>query len=581
MILRPLTLVLLVACTAFAAPASAQRLASATVRRPSAAEPDSVPLDRAARRAQAAFERDRRLRLPWDAGGGGAQSPRAVHIGRMIYWPDDGGDDEKPPVESPAVRDGRRRLISFFDSVASAIPGDGWVAGQRVRYLMEDGRVGDAIAAARDCAAERSWCLRLAGYALHLAGRYAAADSAFVTALAAMPDTVRCRWLRRAGDAIEDDLRGRWAHADCAGREQLLDRVWRLGAPLYLVGGDELRTAILTRLTRIDLEAHAESARDMRWGDDLAELTVRYGWSAWYTRTQPPVGSLAEPSIVGHDRGRALALAPDALALDSGWAAPASSWTVDRSDAQLRYATDYARSIHPLPHQIAAFSRGDSVTIVAAYDVSADTSVHDRPLDAGLFVVDSAGALRGTSAHPAPSRGALTLTVPAGRYVVSVEVLDRDDSVAARARYGLGSRAFDGARGDVLLLGGGDPPPASLDAALSRALTSARMRRSQPLALYWELRPATVPTVNMTLTLEPLEPTGLMHRLARRLGIGGDRRALHLTWRDQRRGDDSVEPRVLALDVSRLAPGRYALRLVSETPGAQRVEARRDVELLP
>lgn len=579
MVLRPLTLVLLFACAAAPASARAQRLAAVTVQR--AAESDSLPLARAARRAQAAFERDRRMRLPWDGGGGGAQSPRAVRIGRMIYWPDDDGDDERPPAESPAVREGRGRLIAFLDSAAAALPGDGWIAGQRVRYLMEAGRVDEAIAAARDCAAERSWCLRLAGYALHLAGHYAAADSAYSAALAAMPDTVRCRWLRRAGDALEDDLHGRWERADCAARERLLDRAWRLGAPLYLVGGNELRTAVLARLTRIDLEANAESPRDMRWGDDLAELTVRYGWSAWYTRTQPSIGSMVEPSVVGHDRGRALPFEPDAMAIDSGWTAPATSWPVDRDDARLRYATDYARSMHPLPHQLAAFARGDSVTIVAAYDLSSDTTVHDRPLAAGLFVVDSAGGVRGTSTPVAPARGALVLTVPTGRYVVSVEALDRDDSVAARARYGLGARAFDGARGDVLFLAGGEPLPASLGEAIPRALTSARVRRSQPMALYWELRPSTVRTVNMTLTLEPLEPSGVMHRLARRLGIGGDRRALHLTWRDQRRGDGSIEPRALALDVSRLAPGRYALRLVSETPGAQRVEARRDIELLP
>lgn len=579
MVLRPLAVALLVAAVAAPRAAAAQRVASAEVER-APAEPDSAPLAHAARAAQAAFERDRRLRLPWEDGaGGGAQSPRAVHIGRMVYWPDD-DDDETPPADPTAVRSRRGRLIALLDSVAAAIPGDRWVAGQRVRYLIEAGRADEAIAATRDCAAERAWCLRLAGYALHLAGRFAAADSAFGAALAAMPDSTRCRWLRRAGDALEDDLHDRWSRADCRERESLLARVWRSGAPLYLVGADELRTAILTRLTRAELEADAESPRSMRWGDDLAELTVRYGWSAWFTRSQPPIGSLAEPSIVGHDRGRGLTLEPDAIAIDSGWKAPPSSWTVDRPTARLRYATDYARTIDALPHQLAVFARGDSAVIVVAYDWTADTSVHDHPVEAGLFAVDGDGTVRGTSVPAAAARGTLSLGVPAGRYVVSVEALDRGDRVAARARYGLGARAADGSRGDVLLLGGGDPLPASLDAALARALTSDRVRRSEPIALYWELRPSTTPTVNMTLTLEPLEPTGMVHALARRLGLAGDRHELRLSWRDQRRDASTVEARALALDVSRLAPGRYELRLVSDTPGAQRVEARRTIELL-
>lgn len=578
MLVRPFVISLLVVGAAAPRSAGAQRVASAEASQPSA-EPDSAPLAHAAHAAQSAFERDRRTRLPWGDGGAG-DSPRAVRIGRMIYWPDDDGDEEPPP-EPPAVRARRASLIALLDSVASRIPGDAWVAGQRVRYLIDDGRDDEAIDAARDCAADRAWCLRLAGYALHLAGRLAAADSAFDAALAAMPDSARCRWLRPAGGALEDDLQSRWARADCAARERLLDRVWRLGAPLYLVGADELRTAVLARLTRTELEAHAESPQRITWGNDLAELTVRYGWSSWFTRTEPPVGSLAEPGIVGHGRGRSLTAEPDAVVIDSGWTAPRGRWPLDRSTARLRYAMPYARTIDTLPHQLAVFARGDSATIVVAYDLSADTSVRDSPLAAGLFVVDSGGRVRGTRLAAAPVRGTLAVTVPAGRYVASVEALDRGDRIAARARYGLGARTADGGRGDFLVLHGGDALPGSLAEALSRALAGSRVRRSESIALYWELRPASPPAVNMTLTLEPLESNGMLHRLARRFGLGGGPRALHLAWRDRRRGASEPEPRALALDLSRLAPGRYALRLVSDTPGVQRVEAWREIELLP
>lgn len=578
---RALATVLLLAVLA-PAPGDLHAQMLATRARTVATHADSAPLARQARSAQAAFEQTRRAHLPWTTGDGAVDPTHAIHIGRFWYWSD--GEISDPPPEPEAIRSRRDALLAVLDRVAATIPGDPWVAGQRVRYLVEAGRADEALAAARGCAAEPSWCLRLAGHALHVAGRFAEADTAFDAALAAMPDSTRCRWLR-VGDALEDDLRGRWEHADCSRREGLARRTWRLGAPFYLAGHDELRTAVLARLTRSDIESDAQSPRGLRWGDDLTELTLRYGWSSWFTRSEPPMGSMAPPSVVGHDIGPGFTFVPSAAAVDSAWSAPGSAWPLDRTAARFSYTPAYVRRIHELPHTLAVFRRADTLLLVAAYDVAGDTAFHGRPMDAGLFAIDSAGVVRGSVRHGAGEHGVLELRVPSGAYAVSVEVLDRDDRAGARARYGLGARATTDSVGDLLLVRPGDHDVATLDEALARAYVTSRISRRDRLGLYWELPrrfagASGTGEVEMSLALEPVRDGGVLRSLARRIGLGDHRRSLRLAWRDRRRSG-GVGPRSMALDVGRLAPGRYELRLVARPDDGPVVEARRAIELLP
>src|SRR6185437_5663999 len=114
------------------------------------------------------------------------------------------------------------------------LPGDQWIAGQRVRYLVDAGRFDDAIHVARsDCHSSTSWCDAIAGYAAHAAEKFALADSLYEAALDAMPPADRCEWLD-VGDELSDDLHDRYAPLDCAGRERFARRAFRLGAPLYM-----------------------------------------------------------------------------------------------------------------------------------------------------------------------------------------------------------------------------------------------------------------------------------------------------------------------------------------------------------
>src|SRR2546430_11984883 len=82
-----------------------------------------------------------------------------VQIGRFCYWYDDDAEPQRPPpLESEAITLARDRLLATLDTAALALPGDEWLAGQRVRYLLQSGRSADALLAARACRAPIWWC---------------------------------------------------------------------------------------------------------------------------------------------------------------------------------------------------------------------------------------------------------------------------------------------------------------------------------------------------------------------------------------------------------------------------------------
>src|SRR5881628_303284 len=129
---------------------------------------DSQHVLRSAREAQAEFESVRRHNLPTQFGAGGTDCDE--RIGRFCFWYDDGAASPgSPPPEPERIGRARDRLVARLDTAAAAVPGDDWIAGQRVRYLLQSGRSADALAAAQACRAAPWWCEALAGLAQHVA----------------------------------------------------------------------------------------------------------------------------------------------------------------------------------------------------------------------------------------------------------------------------------------------------------------------------------------------------------------------------------------------------------------------------
>jgi hypothetical protein len=547
----------------------------ATVRAIPAA--DSIRLVRGARAAQTAFEAFRRNRLPTGPGSGGRCD---VRIGRYCYWRGDGEDDIQPPPEAVAVVQRREELLRALDSASRLLPGDAWIAGQRVRYLVESERTDDALHFAfDDCRSSRAWCNALGGYAAHVAGRYATADSAYARALDAMEPAERCRWLD-VSDLIGDELEHRYTSLDCSRREAFARRLFWLAAPLYSIAETDLLTEHLSRLTRARIAEHSASIDGAAWGDDVRALVLRYGWSRWYTRTMPMMGSQLDASYTGHDAGVPYDFLPSAHAFDHLGAIAPDDWHLDDDRALSGYAPAYARSMHDVPHQIARFRRGDSTLVIASWDARRDTTLLGRPLDAAL-VLSSDGARRAIATQTgatAVGRIATTGVIDSG--VVSLELLARADRRAARARVGVPARdtAHRVTLSDLLLYAPTGSASNELSAVRDSALASDIIPATRGVGVYWEtygLRADGEP-VQFALTVERVG-VDWMHRAAEKLHLADPTTSLRIQWDDVPQYVNGIAGRGVRVDLSRLVAGRYRMQVTVTPVGEAPVVVGREI----
>ena len=107
---------------------------------------DSLAVLRSARRAQEAYETTRRYNLPEQFGNWGDAC--GERFGQICAWSQGSVADETPPEEPWRIRQARARLLAALDQAIATSPGDEWIVGQRVRYLLEDGQPGKAARAA-------------------------------------------------------------------------------------------------------------------------------------------------------------------------------------------------------------------------------------------------------------------------------------------------------------------------------------------------------------------------------------------------------------------------------------------------
>lgn len=570
----------LIAHLAVVAQLHASPMQRAARTRAPATVPDSAAALRTARKAQAAFELFRRMRLPH---GERLTGECDIIIGRYCYsrGDDDDSDDDTAPEEPASIRKRREALLALLDSLTRLLPGDGWLAGQRVRYLVDAGRPDEAARfASTACLAERSWCAALAGYAWHRAGDFAHSDSSFTVALAAMPDEERCTWLD-IEPLLEDDLASRFRHLDCPAREWLAVRLLRLGAPLYSVGGADLLTEHLSRVTRSRISDHTSLVDGPSWGDDSREVVLRYGWPKWYTRAEAPPGSMLQASITGHDAGRPFYFLPDARVVDHPGRSDDDDWRLNERRAPAAYSPTYARSMHALPSQIARFRHGDTAIVVGAWDVGADTTLAHRALRAGLVLTANGRDGAASMLDSAGDRGVLVTRSVLDSGLISLELLAREQRRAARTRLGLPAPVRAGlALSDLLLYAApadsSSQSGASIEDVAATALASGFIRNRR-LGVYWEAYGTrTGAPVHYSISVEPTD-VPWYRRAAERVGIADPQSALSVRWTDVARAA-SVAQRLMQVDLARLRPGEYELT-VSVASGGSVARSTRKIEL--
>lgn len=529
---------------------------------------DSSEITRHARDLQARFESRRRHMLPKFYLG---PADRCLIVGRFCEW-HPRSQDYVIPDEGNDIRRARAELLRDLEKAGNSVPGDDWIIGQRIRYLVE-GHDSSAIRVARSCKATRWWCDALAGLALHVSGNFAAADTSFAAALDEMPPARRCHWLNLS-PLLDDDLRGTYRKMSCAQREAADARIWWVADPLYMTPGNERRTEHFARVLHTVLEEDAANTYGSRWGGDLAELILRFGWAEKWTQQPPTTNYLgAEISVTGHEPepGYHFFLTqrpPDTLAQISD-----TLFEIHQFPPREQYAPPYARSFTDLDAQVARFRRGDSTRIVAAFDVSADTIFRLHKFAAALIAMgDETTPPSMNVIEDSPPKNVITVSTPWKSQLIGVELLAKDSAGAARWRTGFAEIPLDSGKisvSDLLFVDGAPSLPSDLTQAITQAHAGTKFRRDKQVGLFWELYGKTPAdsALPISLTITPIDQ-GFIRRAFRALRIVPKVTPLNIRW--QENGASGVlSARSVVLDLSLVPAGKYAVKLeVGNSPVA-------------
>ena len=554
---------------------------------------DSSDIQGIARAAQARFERQRIRHFPLILGS--ANGVCDERVGRFCSWYDEG--DWYPRPESVQVEELREELLVLLDSIQVLLPGDGWLLGQRVWYLSEARRWEEALETARSCGTvEPWWCAALVGFSLHGLERYVEADRAFSIAIDRMDSGQSLRW-RVPRWIMDDDGQNALKEAENLSSESLdtvLERLWLLADPLYLVEGNDRKTSHYARWTVATIREEAKNPYRISWGKDLDELTIRHGWELGWDRTSD-AGFTTVEHVIGHKHPEGRDYMPPGKVLNTPSRAAPEDLRADVERPRSLYAPAYAPVFLPMEGQVALFPRGSRVVVVGTHFLPDDTTRHvghDHPIPwldpgaqdgmldrAGIFLVPQDGARIKSAQRMGYVEGALSLEVPSGSYVLSAEMWSPSKRRAGRLRMGLESLPVPedvASLSDILMLRPSSEEPEVLEASLPLALKRAEILTGQTFAIAWEVAGLGFRSETLLFEVSVSQINrGVLRQIGEFLRITKPPRPLRLSWEEL--GPQSPGPlfRYLNLDLPNLKAGKYEVRLVLKTVGrADAVSAR-------
>lgn len=542
---------------------------------------DSIQVLRAVRSRQFAFERFRRANFPQAAARREVECDEV--IGRFCY--NHSAEDSSLAPEPEIVSAARQSLIAALDTAAAWHPGDAWIAGQRIRYLVESGNYGTALSVAEACDLTHQWkCYAFAGYVRHVEGEYDIAENLFGEALHAMPDSLRCEW-NNISTLLPRDARARYSDSPCDERDSINARVWWLADPLYLIPGNDRYTEHLARQVLNQIIERAESGYGVYWSSDLDTLVTRFGWPiGWEAVMVGRNENWRESAVVSHHPAGAKTFIPNAQILDNPFTAKWFEWSLDDPTARSRYAPAYASSFEYLEkHQVVPFLRGDSTIVVTAFEWQ---PAFDQPIIAAASVStsDSSGSITVDSAVARVH--ILSVVGEARPMVFSLEALDRTEGRAARVRYGIRPPVLeDGglALSEILLFEPTDPLPETLDAVTPLAKPTVEVRSGNRIGLYWEIYGLAESTESVVTSVTLLrEGRSFLGGISRALGIGrSGRPAIDINWTERSGANVFAMPRSISIELSNLRPGRYTLRVVVESADGRSAVSEKNIDVVP
>lgn len=561
---------------------------AATTALQAQAAADSADAHSRARSLQTRFERRRVRDLPRTLGGG--SHPCDAIIGRLCIW-DDGNEDWEPRPEPESIRGRRLELLTELASLARAAPGDHWILGQRIRYSVEAGLLAEAEALARRCGLPARWrCDAFLGYVQHHQEDFVGAESAFARALSAMPADTAGSW-SDPHPLLGGELR-EWLEAqpDSAAAAR---RLWTLADPLYLADGNERWSAHLSRRVYAMSSDGAMSPHQLRWGEDMTEAVVRYGWPVAWERSWPRAGQ-STIQVTGRDPPASVRTLPPRDVLDGGPdSVDAVVWEVPDGHAQSVYLPTYLDTIGSLDGQTGRFWRRDGVILIGVATIpdppaGALPPEPDPPpgtppvevVEAGLFV-ETGGVARTLGRAVAETGDVVRLSgmAPlADRGVVSLEAWAPGHRLAHRIRQGIGLRRLPPdllAISDLVLLEAGAEPD-GVEPMLDVVRASTHVAADEELTVAFEVYGLgfRAEGIGFSAWVERRNE-GALSRFGRWLRVRGPREEVSIRWEES--GPERPEPlfRTLRLGLPGLDPGEYQVVLEVSVAGRAPLVGRR------
>lgn len=540
--------------------------------------PDSADAHERARTLQARFERRRVRELPRTLSGGSHECEEI--IGRLCVWDD--GDEEWPPRDEPEeIGAARTGLLASLDSLAGLIPGDRWIFGQRIRYLVEAKRLEDAESLALACGLPERWrCEAYLGYVQHHLEEIVAAETAFARALAAMPPPLQAKWTDPAPLLDREQLDWLRVQADSS---PAANRIWMLADPLFLADGNDRWTGHLSRWVYAMSSEGADNPHQLRWGDDMTEAAIRYGWPVAWERSWPRSGQRSF-TVTGRDHPAAVRTLPPVGVLEFT-GEDAVAWEIPGGHAPSVHLPPFLDSIAPLDGQVGRFWRRDGVVVAAAWTTppapaadSADST--SGPLEAGLFVEQSGALVLGVRSE---TREGATVRLSglapwADWGIVSFEVLAPDLRWAYRLRTGVGLRHLPPdvlSISDLMLLED-QAEPADFGEMLAVLRGSGEVDAEGHLGVAFEVYGLGFRSqvVGFNAWVEKADE-GVLSRAVRWLRLGGPREEVSVSWEEA--GPARPRPlfRAFRIGLPELDAGHYDVVVEVSVRGRSPLSGRR------
>ncbi len=544
-------------------------------------EGDSVSIFRAVRSRQLAFERFRREHFP-TAPARTSRIECADQIGRFCYNHSEDLSNWGP--EDETVLTARTALISAFDTAAGWQPGDGWVARQRTRYLVEAGEFDTALRIVEQCTLSETWeCYALAGYIQHHAELFDASEAFFDQALEAMPEELRCKWTdlsRILPEEVADD----YASVECEDRATENRKIWWLSDPLYLIDGNERRTEHFSRMVLNRMLERAESGYGI-WETDLGELLTRYGWPAEWENVK--VGrdrDWQENAVVSRHSPSAQNFMPISRVMLDPLSTRWFEWPLDQEEAASRYAPSYARQFDYLEeHQVVTFRRADSSIVVAAFDWDWEGRMDSTTVDwATVLTPNDSTPLTIRAGRTSERRVSTIMSGTLDSSVISVEAFASGAERAGRVRFGTAPPAMpeDGlVISNILLFDPPDPLPLEIQNVAEHALASTILAPGSQLGLYWEIYGLSDQNDSLTTTVTVVKGgRNFIRRLTSGFRRGSDTE-VSIDWTAPTGRAAFANPHSVGLDLTGLEPGDYQVKVEAVSSNGDQVVAEQPIKI--